>query len=154
MLAKFVDSLYRKSSTLASFKTERTCNYSNSQSTNIFGDTSDYWSSTCPRSTTHTSSDEDHICSLQSFCQDFFAFFSCLTAYFRLTSGTKSASQLWTELNHCFSLGTAKSLNICICCDEFNTSNTFINHSVDGIAATSTDTNNFNYCALCSSSVK
>ena len=71
-----------------------------------------------------------------------------------LTSSTESASQLRTELNNCFSFGTAKSLNICICCDEFNTSNTFINHSVDGIAATSTDTNNFNYCALCSSSVK
>ena len=154
MLAKFVDSLYRKSSTLASFKTERTCNYSNSQSTNIFGDTSDYWSSTRSRSTPHTSSDEDHICSLQSFCQNFFTFFSSLAANFRLTSGTESASQLRTELNNCFSFGTAKSLNICICCDEFNTSNTFINHSVDGITATSTDTNNFNYCALCGSSVK
>ena len=154
MLAKFVDSFYCKGSTLASFKTERTCNYRNSQSTNIFCDTSNYWSSTCPRSTTHTSSDEDHICSLQSFSQDFFAFFSSLAANFRLTSGTKSASQLRTELNNCFSFSTAKSLNICICCDEFNTSNTFINHSVDGVTATSTDTNNFNYCALCSSSVK
>ena len=148
MLAKFVDSFYSVLTTFASFKSERTSHNTNCKGTKIFSNTCDHWGSTCSRSSTHTSSDEDHVCTADCFSQSFFAFFCSLTSNFWTTSSTQTTSQFWTKLDNCFCFRTAKSLYISVGCDKFYTSNTFVNHAVDGITTTATDTNYFNNCAL------
>ena len=89
MFAKLIDSFYSVLSTFASFKTKRTCYNTNCKSTKIFSDTCNNRGCTCTRSTTHTSSDEDHISTCKSFSQYFFAFFSGFTTNLRLTSCTR-----------------------------------------------------------------
>ena len=154
MLTKLIDSFYSKLSTLASFKTKRTCYNTNCKSAQIFGDTSNNRSSSSSRASSHTSSDEDHICATDSFRQCFFAFFSSFTTNLRLTSCTQTTSQFRSQLNNSLSFCTAQCLYICVCCDKFYACNTFVDHTVDGIATTSTDTNYFNHCTLSSSCIK
>ena len=154
MLTKFVNPFDSKLSTFASFKTKWTSNNTDCQSTKTFCNTSDNWCSTCTRTTTHTSSDEDHVSTADCFCQYFFAFFCRFTTNFRLTSCTKSASQFRAELNNCLSFCTAQSLYICVGCDKFNARNAFVNHTVDGISTTTADTDYFNYCTLCCCCIK
>ena len=148
MLAKFVDSFYSVLATFASFKSERTCHDTNCKSTKIFSDTCNNRGCTCTRSTTHTSSDKDHVCSSDSFRQSFFTFFCSFTSNFWTTSCTQTTSQFWTKLDNCFCFRTAKGLYISVGCDKFYTSNTLVNHAVDGVTTTTTNTNYLNNCAL------
>ena len=148
MLTQLLNTFNSEGTTFVTFESKWTCHNCNCQCTQAFRNTCNNWCCPCTRATTHTSSDKDHISSCQCFCKCFFTFFSCLTTNFRLTSGTKATSQFRTQLDYCFCFRRTECLNISISCNKFNTSKTFFNHSVDGVSATSTDTDNFNYRTL------
>ena len=153
MLAKFVDSFYSVLATFASFKPKgRVTTPELSEHLRSLAIRAHNWGCTCTRSTTHTCSDKDHVCSSDSFRQNFFTFFCSLTANFWMTSSTKPRVNLGPSWITVSAFVLLRACNICVGCDEFNTSNTFVNHSVNGVTTTTTDTNYLN-TAPCAAAV-
>ena len=71
--------------------------------------------------------------------------FSCIAALVRLAACTQAAS---TQLNGLVRIAAAERLCVSVGADEFHALHAALDHVTDSIAATTTDTNHLDLCAL------
>ena len=118
--------------TLSTFKIKWLADHANSQDTHFFGNLSNHW--TCARActTTHTSSDKYHVCTLQCISNACLSFNRRRCAHFRFGTSTQTRC---TQLNIDACFRTLKCTCICVHANELNTLYTATNHVLHSITA-------------------
>ena len=131
--------------TARTFETERTGNNCDCQDTEFTGDLSNYRSSTCTGTTTHTSGDEQHIGSADRLSDLIFTFFSSLLANRRISAASKTSGDLLTDLDRDLRLRTCECLMVCINGNKIDALNRALDHTVNSVTSAAADTDYF-YC--------
>jgi len=86
---------------------------------------------------------EDHVAAAQHFVQLFSGFLRRFAPHFGVAAGAQTAGGLVAHTHPGARLGQHQCLRIGIHRHELDAGQTFVNHTIDGIAAAAAHTNNF-----------
>ena len=141
-LAQILNAKCCGSRTLGTFKAERTGNHRDGQRTLLVCGTSHDRTCTCTGAATLTAGHEHHIGALERFLDIRLMILSGLGALLWVGTGTKTTAGGIVQGDLDISVGTHQILRVGIDRNKFNTLKTLSNHAIDGITASSTNTDN------------
>ena len=141
-LAQILNAKCCGSRTLGTFKAERTGNHRNGQRTLLVCGTSYDRACAGTGATTLTAGHEHHIGALERFLDIRLMILSGFSALLRVGTGAKTTAGGIVQGDLDISVGTHQILRVGIDRNKFNTLKTLGNHAIDGITASSTNTDN------------
>ena len=128
---------------LSALKLERTGDNTDGEYAHILGDSCNYGSGACARSSAHSGSDEYHIRALERVGDNIAALFSRFLAYFRSAACALTLCQLFADLDLVRCAGMSKYLLVRIDSNKLCAEHAAVDHAVDGISAAAADAYNF-----------
>ena len=141
-LAQILNAKCCGSRTLGTFKAERAGNHRNGQGTLLMRGASHDRACTGTGATTLTAGHEHHIGTLERFLDIGLMILSGLGTLLRVGTCAKPAAGGIVQGDLDIGVGTHQVLRVSIDRNEFNTLKTLGNHAIDGITASSTNTDN------------
>ena len=96
--------------------------------------------------TAHSGSDEDHVAALELFMDGLLALFGRRFANFGIAAGSKSSGRLLPESDSLRSGALGQGLGIRVHRDKLNTRHALVDHAVDGIAASTANSEDLDRC--------
>ena len=126
--------------TTTAFKHKRLGNNADGQCANLFGTFCHNMRGTGTSAAAHTGGNKNHICTLECFDNLVASFLSSLFANLRISTGAKALSQLFANLDLCFSLRKHQCLCITVHSNKFHATYLGGNHAVDSVVAAAADT--------------
>jgi hypothetical protein len=139
------DALLRQRHALA-FEHERLGDDGNGEDAHLFRHLRHDRSRTGSSATTHTRSDEHHVCATDHVGDAFTVFFCCRLTDGRFGTCAQTFGQCRTDLQLDLGLAAFQGLRIRIDRDEFDTLHALLDHVVDRIATATTHANHLDHC--------
>jgi hypothetical protein len=128
--------------------------HSHRQGSHFPGDFRDNRRSSGTRAAAETGGDEYHVRPVQDFRQPGAVFLGRLTAHLRIRSGAQPLGQFAAELYLERGETVAQSLCIGVGTNEIHPFHMALDHGVDGIAATTANADNLDFCRLVDTFIK
>ncbi|CAB4595447.1 unannotated protein [freshwater metagenome] len=126
--------------TTACFKPERFCHDTNCECANGFCDSSNDRRTACSRSSTFTSCDKHEVSAGEALFDFLGVILRCVATDFGVSPSTKATGELSADVELDVSIAHEQRLSVGVDCDELNSANTCVNHSIHGVDSAAADT--------------